>query len=572
MGATESKKQSAMNLQYQFRARTSSVKALWASPRKGTKAFFLVLGVFGLAALAAGAVKNKDLVNKNLVNQVFDVVVQKSNAAIPARNDQPAQATAGSSPSTVLALRMPARVGVAALLLDPSAGPAGATSARLPKAVGTAQDAPSALAGLSFGVGDRLKVAFFERVDAEEDKWGRTSSALRSIQQRPELSGEYTVQEDGTISVPLLGAVPVANRSAQQVHAALVETFEQLLGRKGMVNVLLLERSPIYVLGPVKNPGSFKYVPGTTVLHAIALAGGLDRGANDQWQKIETVREIQKRSGAAGAMLKLMARAAVLKAERDRTVPKIPLRLMELVGVNEATGLVNEQSDRRKPVALARKDRERAILGAVESAKQDLVLYGRTGSLDELIKLRQERVNSMRPLVDRNVLSKTVLDQVQSELSEAEQRRQDAINQYGMAKQRLASVEAEGLRIQADLKNDLETEIDVIERQIADNEREFSTSEGVLSSMPATRAQFAKEPNRVTYQIVRQTTAGPVGMQSTGMTLLQPGDLVNIIVGESEATEQPPAATTPAAKTPAEGLPVGRAANNRETGRTVSQD
>jgi exopolysaccharide production protein ExoF len=253
-------------------------------------------------------------------------------------------------------------------------------------------------------------------------------------------------------------------------------------------------------------------------------------------------------------------------------VPKIPLRLMELVGVNEATGLVNEQSDRRKPVALARKDRERAILGAVESAKQDLVLYGRTGSLDELIKLRQERVNSMRPLVDRNVLSKTVLDQVQSELSEAEQRRQDAINQYGMAKQRLASVEAEGLRIQADLKNDLETEIDVIERQIADNEREFSTSEGVLSSMPATRAQFAKEPNRVTYQIVRQTTAGPVGMQSTGMTLLQPGDLVNIIVGESEATEQPPAATTPAAKTPAEGLPVGRAANNRETGRTVSQD
>jgi protein involved in polysaccharide export with SLBB domain len=303
-------------------------------------------------------------------------------------------------------------------------------------------------------------------VDVEEDKWGRTSSALRSIQQRPELSGEYTVQEDGTISVPLLGAIPVANRSAQQVHTAMAETFEQMLGRKGMVNVLLLERPPIYVLGPVKNPGSFKYVPGTTVLHAIALAGGLDRGANDTWQKIETVREIQKRSGAAGALLQLIARAAVLKAERDRTAPKIPPRLMELVGAKEATGLVNEQSDRRKAVAQARKDRERAILGAVESAKQDLLLYGRVESLDELVKLRQERVNSMLPLVDRNVLSKTVLDQVKSELSDAEQRRQDALNQYGMAKQRLASVEAEGFRIQADLKHDLEVEIEVIERQI----------------------------------------------------------------------------------------------------------
>ncbi|TIU43560.1 MAG: exopolysaccharide biosynthesis protein, partial [Mesorhizobium sp.] len=87
------------------------------------------------------------------------------------------------------------------------------------------------------------------------------------ILQRPELSGEYMVQEDGTISVPLLGFIPVANRSTQQVQADLAETFEQLLGRKGLVNILSLERPPIYVLGPVKNPGSFKYAPGMTILH-----------------------------------------------------------------------------------------------------------------------------------------------------------------------------------------------------------------------------------------------------------------------------------------------------------------
>jgi len=122
-----------------------------------------------------------------------------------------------------------------------------------------------------------------------------SASALRGILQRPELTGEYTVQEDGTISVPLLGFIPVANRSAQQVHDDLLESFNQLLGRKGMVNILSLERAPVYVLGPVRNPGSFKYASGMTILHAIALAGGLDRGSNDPWQKIEAVREIQKR-------------------------------------------------------------------------------------------------------------------------------------------------------------------------------------------------------------------------------------------------------------------------------------
>jgi protein involved in polysaccharide export with SLBB domain len=527
--------------------------------------FGLAAGVFWLAALGTGEVKNWERVESDsgtLVQKAFAIIGQPAQA-------QPDQAAAESSRWTVSAPDTPVRV-ASAPLVDPTAAPSIAEPAK------TVSTAPAAPAGHSFGVGDKLKIAFYERVDVEEDKWGRASSALRSIQQRPELSGEYMVQEDGTISVPLLGTIQVANRSAQQVQAAMVESFEHFLGREGMVNVVLMERSPIYVLGPVKNPGSFKYVSGATVLHAIAIAGGLDRGTSDPWQKVEAVREIQKRSGAAGALMKLIARATVLKAERDGTTPKIPLRLMELVGATEATSLVNEQSDRRKAVALARKNRERAILTAVESAKQDLLLYGPTGSLDELVKTRQERVDNTRSLVDRNIVAKTMLSQVQAELSEAEQRRQDAINQYGMAKQRLASLTAEGLRVQAEIENDLAVEIEAVERQIADNERELNASEGILSSLPATRATFApskEAANRVTYQIVRQTAAGPVSIPSSGMTLLHPGDLVNIIVGTGDATGQP---TAPA--TPGEALPIGhpakeqKAANDQKIGRTIAQD
>jgi protein involved in polysaccharide export with SLBB domain len=509
-----------------------------AASRRGKKPLLLVLGFSAIAVLGAGAVKTWEH-----VEIASGAVVQKVPAEVGARQDQPAQATPETSRAVV-----PGPDASAATLIERSAVPATPTIAERPKTVGTAPDALPA--GL-FGVGDRLKLAFYERVDVEEDKWGRTSSAsaLRSILQRPELSGEYTVQEDGTITVPLLGSVPVAHRSAQQVQADLMETFEQLLGRKGMANILSLERSPIYVLGPVKNPGSFKYVPGMTILHAIALAGGLDRAASDPWQKIEAVREIQKRSGAVDAMLKLLARRAVLKAERDGTEPKIPPRLTELVGATEAANFVNEQNDRRKAVAVARKNRERATLTGLESAKQDVAVYGRMEALDELVKLRQNRVNSMRTLVDRNVLGMPVLNQAQSELTDAEQRRREALNQYAMAKQRLASMESEAQRVQADLKNDLETEIETIERQIVDNEREFSISESVLDTLPVTRAQFAKE-NRVSYQVVRQTAAGPIGIESARMSVLQPGDLVNIIVGESEPKEQKGA--------PAPALPAGQ--------------
>lgn len=589
--------------------------------RRGMKAILLAFVLSGVAALGAGAVRNREAVadvsgpamqkvedaSTALVLKVEDVsrpvmqkvedtstalvqkaesvstaMAQKLSASIDSWQEQsvqpaaePSRATVSGPDASAVALversagpDRPVRPKAAATGPDASAArpvernavPAVSANSARPKALGAAPDVP---AGNLFSVGDRLKIVFYERVDVEEDKWGGASSAsaLRGILQRPELSGEYSVQEDGTISVPLLGSIPVANRSTQQVQADLVETFNQLLGRKGLVNILSLERSPIYVLGPVKNPGAFKYAPGMTVLHAIALAGGLDRAESEPWQKIEAVRETQKRSGTIDAMSKLLARAAVLKAERDGTAPKIPSQLLELAGATEAANLVDEQSDQRKAVATARKYRELATQPALEAARQDVVAYGRMESLDELVRLRQERVSSMRTLVDRHVLNMTMMDQVQSELADAVQRRQDALNQYAAAKQRLASLESEALQTQAELRNDLEVEIETTESQIAANVRELNVSEGVLGTLPVTRAQFAKDANNVTYQIVRQSAAGPVSIKSVGMTLLQPGDLVNIAVGESEP-KAPAGSSVPASSLASESLPATSTLND----------
>lgn len=601
-----------MATQYNSEPVTPSSQADGRRRIRGIKAILLVFGLSGVAALGGGAVRNWGPINLEVIGavsravaqkvndasgaaaqkieDVSGAVVQKVSAAIDSWQDQPVRATA--EPRAIV-LGPDAS---AVTLVEGSAAPAVPTSAERPKTLSTGPDASavalvernavpavptSAQRPLStapdvpteslFGVGDRLKVVFYERVDVEEDKWGGASSAsaLRGIVQRPELSGEYTVQEDGTISVPLLGSISVANRSAQPVQADLADTFEQLLGRKGLVNILSLERPPIYVLGPVKNPGSFKYAPGMTILHAMALAGGLDRGQGEPWQKIEAVRETQRRGGAIDAISKLLARVAVLKAERDGTAPKIPRQLLELAGATEAANLVSDQSDRRKAVATTRKDRERTILRALEAARQDVAAYGRMDSLDELVKLREERVNSMRTLVNRNVLSVTVMDQVRSELSDAEQRRQDALNQYAMAKQRLASLEAEALQTQADLRNDLEVEIESTETQIAANMRDLNASEGVLNTLPMTRAQ-AVNANSVTYQIVRQSAAGPVSIESPGMTLLQPGDLVNIIVAEGEP-DALGGSPVPTSSPTGESSPAGSTLNDAGPGSEVAE-
>src|ERR1700722_20362731 len=52
-----------------------------------------------------------------------------------------------------------------------------------------------------------------------------------------------------------------------------------------------------------------------------------------------------------------------------------------------------------------------------------------------------------------------------AQIIRAEQRRQDAFNQYSMAKQRLAQIEQEHCGRGSDVANDLTTEIDLTDRQ-----------------------------------------------------------------------------------------------------------
>ena len=274
-----------------------------------------------------------------------------------------------------------------------------------------------------FEIGDSIKLVFYEYVaDTENDKWGKKSGI--GFEQSAELSGEYTVQEDGTIAVPLLGSFVVLNRSAKDLQSDLAAAFEKVLGRKGFVTVRSNERPPIYVLGPVKTPGSFKYSPGMTVFHAMALAGGYNQ-ATEPWQRIDAVREVTKRTSALEEMSDLLVREAVLRSERDQVAPNPPPQLVDVVGATKAKALIAAEISRRLAIVSARQTRERLLAEQIDTAKQDVQMLTSRMPSDELIRSLRERVNGLQGLLQKGWASRVQVIQVQSQLSEAEQRRQD---------------------------------------------------------------------------------------------------------------------------------------------------
>lgn len=86
---------------------------------------------------------------------------------------------------------------------------------------------------------------------------------------------EVVVRPDGKIAMPLIGDVEVSGRTAREL-AAHIEERLKVYKESPSVSVKVREVNSyfVYVLGDVVRPGKYSLKSNTTVLQAIAMAGG----------------------------------------------------------------------------------------------------------------------------------------------------------------------------------------------------------------------------------------------------------------------------------------------------------
>jgi len=95
------------------------------------------------------------------------------------------------------------------------------------------------------------------------------------------LSGNFRIRTDGKISLPFVKEQQAANLTTSALAALLQASLKTFLVAPVVV-VSLEERHPaqVSVVGLVVQPGLYPLRPGTGVLQAVALAGGLTRFAD----------------------------------------------------------------------------------------------------------------------------------------------------------------------------------------------------------------------------------------------------------------------------------------------------
>jgi len=107
--------------------------------------------------------------------------------------------------------------------------------------------------GYRLASGDRVKVTVYGHED---------------------LSGEFDVDSQGNVALPLIQDVAVEGLTVEQFEVAVTDKLQPDYLKNPRVSVEILTYRPFYIIGEVKAPGSYPFVNGMTVLNAVALAGG----------------------------------------------------------------------------------------------------------------------------------------------------------------------------------------------------------------------------------------------------------------------------------------------------------
>lgn len=103
-----------------------------------------------------------------------------------------------------------------------------------------------------------------------------------------ELKQRLPIQLDGSLALPLVGALPAQGLTLSELRNSVQGAFESRVWRVRLpdgreetrfferdgITVSVVEYRPVFVAGDVGKPGEITYRPGMTVRHAIASAGG----------------------------------------------------------------------------------------------------------------------------------------------------------------------------------------------------------------------------------------------------------------------------------------------------------
>ena len=350
----------------------------------------------------------------------------------------------------------------------------------------------------------------------------------------PSISGEYRINADDTISVPLIGRLTVANITILDLEADLAARVLKLTGKEAYATVEVVKYKPIFVSGQVASAGAYAWSPGMTVMHAETLSGGIYRplrqGGNAALAASQTLKD-----RVTTDLKSALANHARLMAESSgaETV-EIPERLEWLVGRGEAKQIIAQQQRLFESRAAARAAQIKTLkqtLSVTEAEYNGLQLQ--TDQLERQLEIRSGfHAKLMRLKADGLIPEERALEQ-QARIADLQERKTNLSVALSRTQGTILNLKQELIKLEEVHKAEMESEILNLERDIQKATIDLETArhaERLLGRETQDLDPAAEVQQRKTYTIMRREGSTTKQMEATKFTFVLPGDIIVVSI------------------------------------------
>ncbi|WP_176804931.1 polysaccharide biosynthesis/export family protein [Paracoccus isoporae] len=361
-----------------------------------------------------------------------------------------------------------------------------------------------------------------------------------SVMSRDDLSRDYLVAADGTISVHVIGRITAAGLSAAGLESLIETRLAEAFGQPLSVTTEVVSYRPVIVSGAVAAPGRIDFLPDMDAAAAIALAGGVGGGvaSDDTAAQMRIEAEATRYATLRVQLADRLMRQARLRAERDGTgMAAVPEQVAELIGP-DAAALLAVQTDLRDLRATEQAQRTREA-----GAKQDLAAEEAGAYGDRQALIRRQLDATLEELDRQQKLSERGLALSERQLAlrvSADRYRADELEAVALAaeaRQRVADAQNGLNAAQMARRAAIAEELASLASEILQIRSEMRRARQFLAKFGWETVRDLSEPGP-RYLIRRRDAAGVTQIPSTSDSLLRPGDHLQVMIGEN-AGERP---------------------------------
>lgn len=373
------------------------------------------------------------------------------------------------------------------------------------------------------GTADKLRIRVAE--------WQPADGSIRNWDV---INGDYSVGPSGTLSLPFVGQLDVAGKTAAEVGEAIGGQLQSKFALRNLpsASVEIAQFRPVFLAGDVQTPGEYPYAPNLTVLKAVSLAGGLRR--SDSGQRF--ARDFINARGDAvvydDQRARLLARQARLVAEvrGDKELTKTP-ELEKIANIDKLleseSALMKSRVDRYTLQLKALGDLRQLLESEVESLQKKSETQNRQLELANEDRDKVNRLNEQGlALSARRISAEERAAEVESTLLDIDTSALRAKQDINKATQDEINLRNDWDAQRSKELQDTEAELEKLSTQLTTS-RELM-SEALAQSAEAIRFDPSGKSTTITYTVVRDEGGKPKEIKVDENTSLQPGDVIKV--------------------------------------------